>query len=285
MKKLLPLLLCLLLCGCAATYDGPTEGKYVLSEYEVRHSVFGIESTDRYVYSYDIYGNRVREMEYNDEGLEYVTKLRYDENGNEISRVEWDHTGLIPLPDSRREATYDDQGRILTSIYFDGWGRETSRSTYTYDDENLTYTWQNDSGDHQLYYLDAEGRELRVVGSSGYETVYEYDDRGNRTGWTSYHEGIRCERYEARYDEQDRQVWGGRYDETGTLESETEYIYDDEAHTKTTRRPDDRTRIEYYAADGRLILIEDYDETGEITMIQQYYYREILVPATGGEEP
>ena len=72
MKKLLSIILCiLLLSGCAATYDGPTESKYVLTEYTVTHYYAFFDwaeevYTSREVYAYDIYGNRVRTMGYRD---------------------------------------------------------------------------------------------------------------------------------------------------------------------------------------------------------------------------
>ena len=85
MKKLLSILLgILLLSGCAATYDGPTRTVPQLTEYTVSHyyAFWGNEEVhyrDRTVYAYDIYGNRVREMEYRDNELQIVTNLKYDD--------------------------------------------------------------------------------------------------------------------------------------------------------------------------------------------------------------
>lgn len=284
MKKLFALLLAtLLLGGCASTYDGPTRTELALTEYTVTHySFFDSEYTNRTLYAYDIYGNRAREMEYRDGELEYVTDLKYDDRGNLISDRTWDHTHFIPLPDSSRKYTYDEQDRLLTTRYFNGWGRETGRSGYTYDDEAVTYTWGNDQGDSQTTWLDEAGREIRSV-SGEYETVYEYDDRGNRTGWTSYENGVFTDSYRARYDDQNRQIWGGRYNAAGELQSQTTWEFDNEAHTKTTHRPDGWRRVEYFDADGRIHLIEDYDETGELTMVQMYYYKEIQVSVTREE--
>ena len=64
MKKLFSLLLAvLLLGGCAATYDGPTEAVPRLTEYSVTHYLNypGWDEehyTNRTIYAYDIYGNR-----------------------------------------------------------------------------------------------------------------------------------------------------------------------------------------------------------------------------------
>lgn len=284
MKKLFALLLAvLLLGGCASTYDGPTRTELALTEYTVTHySFFESEYTNRTLFAYDIYGNRAREMEYRDGELETVTDLKYDDRGNLISDRTWDHTRFIPLPESSRKYTYDEKGRLLTTRYFNGWGRETDRSGYTYDDEAVTYTWGNDQGDSQTTWLDEAGREIRSV-SGEYETVYEYDNRGNRTGWTSYENGVCTDSYRACYDDQDRQIWGGWYDAAGVLQSETTWEFDDEAHTRTTHRSDGWRRVEYFDADGRIHRVEDYDDSGELSMVQMYYYKAIQVPATREE--
>ena len=128
------------------------------------------------------------------------------------------------------------------------------------------------------------GNEVRQV-SGEYETLYQYDDRGNRTGWQSFKDGQPFDRYEARYDDQNRQIWGGYYDADGNLSNQTEFVYDDQMHTKTTLKKDGGRRIEYYHADGMPHMIEDYSAEGKLTMLQRYYYRDIQVPAEGGENP
>ena len=290
MKNLISLLLCiLLLSGCAATYDGPTESEYVLTEYTVTHYYdffdWGEETqTSRTVYAYDIYGNRVREMDYEEGELESVTNVKYDTRGNEISRSNWDHTGWIPLPDGQRKYTYDDRDRLLTTVYFESWGKESSRSTYTYDDEAGSRIWKNDSGDTQTTWLDENGKALREV-SGEYETVYEYDENGLRMSWITYQNGQLFDRYQAEYDDKGRQIRGSRYNAAGELQSETRWEYDDDAHTCTIHRPDGRIRCEYFDAEGRIHLIEDYDIEGELTMVQRYTYTEIRVPVKGEDTP
>ena len=284
MKKLICLMLAvLLLAGCAATYDGPTTTVPRLTEYTVDHyyAFFDTEEvhyTNRTVYAYDIYGNLVKSMDYRDDELQSVTNRKYDDRGNEISEVYWDHSGWLPKYEGRTEQTYDDQNRQTSYIHYNFWGRQDSGSWYTYDDEARTRTWTNDSGDTQTTWFDEEGRELRSV-SGEYETVFHYDDRGNQIGWTSYQNGQFFDRYEARYDDLDRQIWGGRYDANGTLTSQTEYVYDDEQGIKTYHKNDGGKRVEYFHGDGRPHKIEDYDADGKLTMLQRYYYQDILVPA------
>ena len=284
MKKLICLMLAvLLLAGCAATYDGPTQTVPRLTEYTVDHyyAFFDTEEvhyTNRTVYAYDIYGNRVREMEYRDDELQSVTNRKYDDRGNEISEIYWDHSGWLPKYEGRTEQTYDDQNRQTSYIHYNFWGRQDSGSWYTYDDEARSRTWKNDSGETQTTWFDEEGRELRTV-SGEYETVYRYDDRGNCIGWESYQNGQPFDRYEARYDDLGRQIWGGYYDANGNLSNETEFIYDDAQGIKTYHKNDGGKRVEYFHGDGRPHKIEDYDADGKLTMLQRYYYQDILVPA------
>ena len=285
MKKLLSLLLSiLLLSGCAATYDGPTKTVPQLTEYTVTHYYYAFGRTeevhyrDRTVFAYDIYGNRVRSMAYRDDELQSVTKLKYDDRGNQISRTEWDHSGWLPKYEGRTEQTYDAQNRQTSYIHYDFWGRQESASWYTYDDEARTRVWTNDLGDTQTTWFDENGLEIRQV-SEEYETVYHYDDRGNRTGWTSYKNGQFFDRYEARYDDQNRQVWGGYYDADGNLSNQTEFLYDGETNTKTYFKNDGGKRVEHYHADGRPHMIEDFNADGKLSLLQRYYYTDIQVPS------
>ena len=284
MKKLLSILLALLLlCGCAATYDGPTESRSVLTEHTADHyyayfDETSVHYTNRYVFAYDIYGNQVRHMEYRADELQTVTNSRYDEQGNQISSTRWDHSGWFPKFSSRTERTYDGQGRVLSYESFDFWGRLVSGSYYSYDDENGIRTRRDENGEVlQTAWYDDRGLDIRETAGE-YETVYEYDDRGNCTGWVTYKNGQLYDRYEARYDDRDRQIHAARYDANENRTSRKEYIFDDEAHTMTCAQSDGGKRIEYYYPDGRPSLIEDYNQDGSLSMVQRYYYRDIQVP-------
>lgn len=285
MKKLLIMLLCILtLTGCAASYDGPTEEKPVLTGYTVRkfYDIFGLEGqthTSSSTYAYDIYGNRVQTKSYDEGELTTVVNMRYDDRGNLISETRWDHSGWIPHVDRRTTHTYDEQDRLLTSTERNLFGLARSTSTHTYDDEAHTSTYEGPM-DRIVYHYDENGVLLRDVAETQagtIESVYTYDARGNRTCITSTLNGKPYYRVESDYDDRDRQI---RYRVTkeGSTTVDVTYTYDDEAHTTTTLEHDGDIRIEYYTEDGRISLIEDYNEEGELTMYQQYDYQNIRIP-------
>ena len=222
-KRIALILAILLLAGCApAVYDSPTESAWVVTEWTEEHyytflDTMEVLSSQRIVCAYDIYGNPVRYMKYQDNELQSVTKLKYDDRGNCIREVSWDHSGLIALPDSRIIRTYDDQNRQTSCVTYNFWGRQESGTWYTYDDE-------------------------------------------------------------ARYDDQNRQIWGGYYDADGNLSNQTEFLYDGETNTKTYFKNDGGKRVEHYHADGRPHMIEDFNADGKRSLLQRYYYTDIQVP-------
>lgn len=283
MKKLLilTLSLMLLLGGCAATYDGPTSTEKVLSEYVVVHKspLSGNSWTVRTTFAYDIYGNMASRREYSDGELTEVVNYRYDDRGNEIKETRWDHTGLIPYITSRTDTTYDDQNRPLTLIHKNMWGAEESRVTYTYDDENFikTHTYSGD-GLLTTWYCDENWNHLRAINTMGMEDIFTYDENGYLIRTESFGNGVSMGWTEYENDDQGRHLRWANYDETGALYNETTCVFDDEAHTMTQTRPNGNTRIEYYDADGKIHLIEDYNAEGELSFYQQYTYREVRVP-------
>lgn len=283
MKKLFALLLAVLvLTGCATTYDGPTEGKYVLTEETRTYYAFGrVQFVDRTAYAYDIHGNLVQIRDYQDDELEDATYFRYDDRGNRISTRSWDHSGLIPLPRSSQKSTYDDRNRMLTTIHRDGWGRKTGTYTYTYDDESNSYICESDSGTQSTYYLDENGQTLRFISDSGYEYLYERDAWGHVIRSQVYENGAFHSSYEARYDDQGRLLWEGHYDGAGNLERETSIEYDDEAHTSTTPLSWG-VQYSYYAPDGRILRTEKYEHDGTLSDVIEYTYQLIQVSAKEG---
>lgn len=284
MKKLLPLFLTLVLCGCAATYDGPTAAKEVVTQTDTVHiTSTGEQFTSRAVYAYDIYGNCAQYSSYSENELQTVERRRFDENGNKISVVRWDHSGFLPLFEGRWEYTYDAQGRCILQVSKNFLGIENGRAAFDYDDEAFTYTFTTSETDNTtVYYCDENWNTLRAVSGLGFDETFTYDDRGNCTSVLTYENGVFWGRTETEYDDQDRPLTWRNYDETGACTFETTYVYDDDAHT-ATRFDGDGKRIEYYTAEGELYLIEDYNQNGELRLYQQHYFTEIRVPADGKE--
>ena len=281
MKKLIALILSiLLLTGCTAAYDGPTESAWVVTEWAEEHyytflDTMEVLSSQRIVCAYDIYGNPVRYMKYQDNELQSVTKLKYDDRGNCIREVSWDHSGLIALPDSRIIRTYDDQNRQTSCVTYNFWGRQESGTWYTYDDEARTQTRKTDSGDSQITWFDENGNEIRVV-SGEYESIYRYDDRGNYICKELFKNGQPIQRYEARYDEQNRQIGYGWYDSDGNLTFQSESLYDELGRKTGIVEYEDGTLVTTtelrYDDQNRKIWGETHDADGRLTNHWEYIY-------------
>lgn len=285
MKKLFLLALSiLLLTGCtAAVYEGPTETAWVLTEMTTTHynAVTGEPQTMHWTHSYDSFGNEVRTHFYSDGELTEEYKRTYDDRGNCISSVYWDHSGLIALPRSRTRYTYDDQDRPLTTTYRNGFGLKTGADTYTYDDEANTITWDG-TYDTRTTYLNENGDPLRVVTYSRpagmeMETCYEYDDRGRNTKIAEYRDGELASYAERSYDEQDRLLNNVWYDADGTILMSTGYAY--EENTVTSRGHQGDVTIQVLRPDGQMETQEYYGPDGRLLSRTENIYTQIQVPA------
>lgn len=284
MKKLLPLLLCvLLLAGCATTYDGPTEMRSVLSEMESYY--FDEKNGDASVFSrtefaYDIYGNRALWIDYVDDEAVSRTVSKYDEAGRLIKRTDYDLGGWFPRRVSATSYTYDDQGRMTSSVHDDG------TITYTYDDQAHTLTTTLSDGTYMVQYQNEQGWAVRAEAffANGDTSSEEFDRR------------------------EDGQPLAVRYYENGVLETVTEYTYDDQGRVLTmseTTGGETKTVLRYeygddyetmyhadgshtytgYHEDGTVQSRMDVDKNGIVTSQIIYRYTEIRVPADGKEEP
>lgn len=290
MKKILALLLgILLLAGCAspAVYNGPTESVWVLTEqitttYSVRT---GEAWTDRRTFQYDSFGNPVRSFCYSDGELTSEYRREYDDRGNMVSTVTWEHDSILPYPRSRIDYTFDSQNRPLATIYRNILGFETGRDTYTYDDGANTVLWEG-TYDTQTRWLDENGKTLRVLTFSHpsgveMESIHEYDDRGRNTKITTLWDGAPFTSLELAYDDQDRLTLEVSYDAEGILASRRTYQYG--ANTVTTCELDGTKTVETFRPDGQVEKMEQFNESGELTMLTQYIYQQIQVPP-GREE-
>ena len=100
MKKPIALILAiLLLAGCTAPYDGPTESAWVLTSQRTTYyyPISGNETVGT-TYAYDSLGNLVHILSYENDELLRETKSRYDDRGNEIRRVARRQRGVSTHP-------------------------------------------------------------------------------------------------------------------------------------------------------------------------------------------
>lgn len=284
MKKLISLLLCiLLLSGCAAVYDGPTESKFVLSRIETTY--FGPSAEDsqyqRTEYAYDIYGNQSMELQYqirsgDEEDEPHLKTVRtHDEHGNCIRQRQYDVSGLFPrkLVDIRYE--YDEQGRM--TAHHDKLEPQFSW-TAVYDDEARTMTCTYPHA-VSVSWFDEHGwtirQETTFENGETSAIINEFRSDGQRIS-TRYLESGGITLHSYTYDDQGRVLTMSETTEAGT-ELLFRYEYG-EKHT--IQYNSDGTKIvTSYNDDGSPHYFYHTDSADRITMDGMYRYTEIQVPA------
>ena len=280
MKKLLPLLLCiLLLTGCATVYDGPTMAVSVLSYEETNYVDTSGEVYQRHrtEYAYDIYGNRSQAIEYDNDEPSLKTVQRYDEAGRVVRLTQYDVTGWLPRKIADNRYTYDGQGRMTSSTH-----SEEEDVTIHYDDEARTRTTV--CGDSTtVEYLDEQGWVIRIE-YPGTDLTEEFDRRADG-GWTairSYRSGVLESTTERTFDDQGRPIlWTETENgETATVfrweygENWESQIQADGSKTTTCCHDDGTVHIRYFTDADGFIYKEVY-----------YRYTDIQVPAGREETP
>ena len=284
MKKPIALILAiLLLAGCApAVYDGPTESAWVLTSQRTTYyyPVYGIETAGT-TYAYDSLGNPVHILSYENGELLRETKSKYDDRGNEIRRIVWNHSGWFSYPESRTAKTYDEKNRLLTGVYRNGLGIKTGTGSHTYDEEANTVTFE---GTYTSYtqYLTENGDPLRVLtvnhnNGTEMESLYEYDALGRNTRTVSYYDGALSSTDETSYDDQGRMVKNISYDANGTAIYGSTVVY--EENTVTTLDLDGYRSVEILRPDGLVEKMENYDPDGNLLSRMEYTYQEIQIRA------
>lgn len=285
MKKLIALTLALLLlAGCApATYDGPTESAWVLTERSTTQydTLTGESWTNLRTDSYDSFGNLVHTCFYSDGNLTSERRFTYDDRGSLIREVIRERFWCFSYPASRTDYTYDEQNRPLTTTYRNGFGFKTGSNTYTYDDEANTVIWEG-TYDTQTKYLNEKGDPVRVVTFSKpagieIESLYEYDALGQLIKTIEYLDGTLSSTSEKRYDELGRILEDTWYDADGGILMRTTYQYTE--NTVTTWDKDGRKGVKTLRPDGQVAMLENYDQDGNLITRSVYTYTEIQIPA------
>lgn len=285
MKKLIALILViLLLAGCgAAVYEGPTVTQWVLAEVHTTHynPDTGETHTTLDTYSYDSYGNQVRNCFYEGDKLMYESRYTYDDQYNCIREVTYERFWRFLLPTSRTYCTYDDQGQTLGTIYRNGLGIKIGEEHFTRDDEANTLTWDS-TYDTQTIYFDENGDAVRTVTRSKpagilMETVEEYDELGRSIKTVEYVDGELFSTTEYRYDDEGRLAELTSYGSSGQILSGFTMLY--EENTVTTLYRDGSKQVETLRPDGLLQTEELYGPTGELRRHTENIYRSIQIPA------
>ena len=284
MKKLISLLLCiLLLSGCAKTYDGPTESKFVLSRIETTY--FGTSAEDSQYqlteYAYDIYGNQSMELQYqirsdDEEDEPHLKTVRtYDEDGNCIRQRQYDVSGLFPrkLVDIRYE--YDEQGRMTAHL-----DKKDPQFSWTavYDDEARTMTctyphavsvsWFDEHGWTVRQETTFENGETSAI-------INEFRSDGQRIS-SRYLESGGITLHSYTYDDQGRVLTMSETTEDGT---ELLFRYEYGEKHMIQYNSDGSKIVTSYNDDGSPHYFYHTDSADRITMDGMYRYTEIQVPA------
>ncbi len=285
MKRWIALALCLLLTGCASTYDGPVEEKRVLSRCTTEYyHVLGEEADVSWKsYTYDIYGNRAQVREYEDSKLTQERRYTYDERGNPITCATISHTGRFPHTVQRTESTYDAENRLTSHTVRDFWFRELYRYHYRYEGGRTTITRVEQGQEYVSWeekYLDDAGQVQKVLSSAGSERRCFYDDAGNPIRVEQWEEGQLYGTTLRTFDDQGRVLQYQDYDAAGALLNQTDYTYTqlEFSYTITSRFQDGTSRVEEFRPDGEPITIEYRDAQGQVTLRQFYIYDTIEVP-------
>lgn len=230
-----------------------------------------VESGERYIFSYDMFGriidekainsngvlinwesldkdgNKAADMEYNNDGTIYMGyQYQYDESGNKTKYINHATDG------SYYEEDYDENGNEIKTTYY-GTGGSIERSVL-YD-----------------YEYDFNGNIIvkNITNSDGwtYRVEYEYDASGNNIKETTYDaDGVVMCWYEYEYDVYGNMVRSSNY-EKYSGEDNPRHVY-----TCTWEYDSDGNirRYVWYRADGSVNFEDEYDSKGRF--IKEQYF-------------
>lgn len=188
------------------------------------------ELTNTRIETFDRFGELERfNIEYYEDGVR--TRTDYlDANGDLTSYTSY---------------RYNDDGNLARSVSYKPDGSFSSGTEYEYDGDNIAaYYYYNETGILLSY------------------SRYERDEDGTVISHSSYDaDGVPTTRTD--YDSLSRTVKELVYEETGAVQSQNEYFYDDGGF---------RTRLEETGADGSLEWYTEYEhgESGKISAVRQY---------------
>ncbi len=193
------------------------------------------------------------------------TEYGWDEEGRMILNVEYDGNGAVT---SRYTCEYDKNGNMLNSATYGENDQLEGREEATYNEDGTTNTYLSYDGEENVIYRDAytyneQGKLIKEEISyesdgEAYNSVseYEYDSKGNQTLLLSYDDGVLAEKVESAYDDRGNMLVSKSYE--GSAKKPYEVIereYDSENR---------QTKSTIYGEDGKVNSISEYvfDEKG-----------------------
>jgi len=164
----------------------------------------------------EIIYNFVEEFGEYKKGSDKQTIYRYDDKGNLVEKVEYDHHTI-----NKTLCKYDDQGNLIEESEY-SHGKLRRKWLWKYDDKsNLVEKSRYDADDGKLEYLskyDDKGNETEVVrydpwGKFESKSLYKYDDKGNKIEYAYYLPSGKLEIKETcKYDNKGNPIEWAKYD-------------------------------------------------------------------------
>ena len=252
MKKIIAALLCgLALLATTACAAKKPEVEYYLSRRQIEHSTGDINLT---VNEYDDAWRM----------LSVDTYL----NGEISSRLDYSYSADESLVTVKTDSVLYGESLAEYRQEFDAEGR-LSKST-AYNDGELVGSTE--------YSYDAEGRERELVsrdpnGEIYSKLIYEYDKKGNLIS-QSVETSAYTSRQEHSYDKAGQLISTKSY-RNGSLESRTEYTWEDNVRHGSSYDADDKligTSHALHDDFGNVLLEDSYDKLGTQQLITRYEY-------------
>ncbi len=218
-------LLGLLLAGCGQDVGTEVEMRSVpVRQWEAWYEPAGDSSQEvrqvQTYYAYDAYGNCIEERSYEQTGAENTARWirqivrTFDEQGNLLTRKEYDRSKWFPLRESYVRYTYDRENRLVEQKTWKSWFQW---DTVRFDNEqNQTGTWQEPNRVifRELYGENGElldgvsyRSEINVSGITTHYSIQVTKDDGATESWELSDSGYDQNEYAELRDSQFRYLW------------------------------------------------------------------------------
>ncbi|MBP5280721.1 MAG: hypothetical protein J6Z03_09580 [Erysipelotrichaceae bacterium] len=223
---------------------------------------------------------------FNGGDISEYTVYEYDTEGNVIKTVRY--KGQTDEVDHTVEITYDDSGRTLKTMDYDGDGQLTFITEYEYlmgdQPSKITSHYADGTvGDYTSFEYNSAGQVTRMKNYTAdnflsQTTETEYDEKGRTAKMSIHFEGYGDWSYVYEYDGElnNRVVM---YDTDGSVSNiiENTYKNNDPELLESAKYYDKDNNLyasaEYrYDDDGNMVSFAQFDPNGNMTMLTEYEY-------------